>query len=391
MNEGKRTRLWIVFGAAVVFWSVVAYSWTQRGKPAPAVVAAPVDAGPAGRIQVALLLDTSSSMDGLIDQARSQLWKVVSGLDQARRSGRRPRLEIAVYEYGNTARTTPDTGWIRQVLPFSDNLDVVSESLFALSTSGGDEYVGQVLQTATRDLAWSGAASDVKMIFVAGNESFEQGPVPPAGAIAAARARGIAVNVILCGGQDPTWTTGARLAMTDLLVIDQNAAPVHVASPQDAEIQRLGMALNDTYIGYGAEGASGVERQRQQDANSKSAQAGSFMWRSMAKSKASYRNEAWDLGDAVSGKKVALEKLEAKQLPEAMRGMSVDERKAYVQRQLDERARLQRRIRELGAERDAFVAKARVESGKSGAASSLDLAMLKAARHEASAAGLTFE
>ena len=32
------------------------------------------------KIQVALLLDTSNSMDGLIDQAKSQLWKMVNEL-----------------------------------------------------------------------------------------------------------------------------------------------------------------------------------------------------------------------------------------------------------------------------------------------------------------------
>ena len=31
-------------------------------------------------IQLALLLDTSNSMDGLIDQAKSQLWKIVNEL-----------------------------------------------------------------------------------------------------------------------------------------------------------------------------------------------------------------------------------------------------------------------------------------------------------------------
>ena len=34
-------------------------------------------------IQVALLLDTSGSMKGLIDQAKCQLWNVVSDLEKA--------------------------------------------------------------------------------------------------------------------------------------------------------------------------------------------------------------------------------------------------------------------------------------------------------------------
>jgi hypothetical protein len=48
--------------------------------------------------QVALLLDTSNSMDGLIDQARSELWKVVNEFALAHRAGRPAGLEVALYE-----------------------------------------------------------------------------------------------------------------------------------------------------------------------------------------------------------------------------------------------------------------------------------------------------
>jgi hypothetical protein len=39
------------------------------------------------KVQIDLLLDTSNSMDGLIDQAKSQLWKVVNTFIDARRDG----------------------------------------------------------------------------------------------------------------------------------------------------------------------------------------------------------------------------------------------------------------------------------------------------------------
>ena len=39
------------------------------------------------RIQVALLLDTSNSMDGLIEQAKTQLWKIVNELTSAEQKG----------------------------------------------------------------------------------------------------------------------------------------------------------------------------------------------------------------------------------------------------------------------------------------------------------------
>jgi hypothetical protein len=46
-------------------------------------------------IMLALLIDTSNSMDGLIDQAKSQLWKIVNELASAKcgdGSNRRSRL-----------------------------------------------------------------------------------------------------------------------------------------------------------------------------------------------------------------------------------------------------------------------------------------------------------
>ncbi len=52
-------------------------------------------------IRVALLLDTSNSMDGLIDQAKAQLWQIVNELSYAKCEEKSPNLKIALYEYGN--------------------------------------------------------------------------------------------------------------------------------------------------------------------------------------------------------------------------------------------------------------------------------------------------
>ena len=70
-------------------------------------------------IKVALLLDTSNSMDGLINQAKTQLWEIVNELSYAKYGIQEPDLEIALYEYGNDRLESSD-GYIRQVLPFSN-------------------------------------------------------------------------------------------------------------------------------------------------------------------------------------------------------------------------------------------------------------------------------
>ena len=56
-------------------------------------------------MQIALLLDTSSSMDGLINQARSHLWNMVDQMGKMTRvvngKTRGVKIELALYEYGN--------------------------------------------------------------------------------------------------------------------------------------------------------------------------------------------------------------------------------------------------------------------------------------------------
>jgi len=61
-------------------------------------------------VQLALLLDTSNSMDGLIDQAKTQLWKIVGQFAKTKLGGQIPRLEVALYEYGNDNLPATDKG-----------------------------------------------------------------------------------------------------------------------------------------------------------------------------------------------------------------------------------------------------------------------------------------
>ncbi|MCD7902122.1 MAG: hypothetical protein LUH22_20385 [Bacteroides sp.] len=93
------------------------------------------------KIQVAILLDTSSSMNGLIDQARSRLWNIVNTLTTLKFKGKTPEIEIALYEYGNNG-ISPEKNFIRQVAPLTGDLELLSEKLFALTTNGGSEYCG---------------------------------------------------------------------------------------------------------------------------------------------------------------------------------------------------------------------------------------------------------
>jgi hypothetical protein len=343
-------------------------------------------------VQMAVLLDTSGSMSGLINQARAELWAIVNEFIFAKRNGKQPELQVALYEYGKSSLPSKE-GYIRMIVPFTTDLDKVSEELFALNTNGGSEYCGWVIDEATKALEWTDSADDLKVIFIAGNEPFTQGPIDYRQSCKAAVTKGIVVNTIHCGseqvGIDGKWKDGAALADGRYLNIDQSRRAVHVAAPQDKEIAELGVKLNDTYIAYGRRGIEAQLRQRAQDRNAATASAKAELGRAIAKSSYHYRNESWDLVDAVGAKKVELEEIDKESLPEKLREMTPEERKTYIEEKKKQRAEIQKRIQELNEQRKKYVAeqvKKRQQQGNT-----LGSAIIKAIRNQAGKKNFTFE
>ncbi len=334
------------------------------------------------KIQVALLLDNSGSMSGLINQAKNQLWTFVNEFATSRKGGRPPRIEVALYTYGSPPPT--------QLVALTDDLDLVSERLFAVGISGSTEYCGYVIQEAAEKLAWSDSPEDLKVIFIAGNEPFTQGPVDYREACKAAVAKGIIVNTIHCGSGVPDdWKAGALLAEGTAMSIDQNRAMAHIEAPQDTEIVRLGQALNETYLPYGANGAEGRARQLAQNGNAENASHETNVQRYVAQSQVQYRNGAWDLVDAAKDGTVKVEELEEDQLPEKMQKMTAEQRVAFVEKNAARRAEIQTQINELNEARRKYVAAERKKLAASG--ESLDSAMIQSLRAQAAKRNFEFE
>jgi hypothetical protein len=330
--------------------------------------------GKRAAVDVAILLDTSNSMDGLIDQAKNQLWTIVQQFAKAKKHGKTPILRVALFEYGNTNLPASE-GYIRQVVPLIDDLDKLSESLFALKTSGGDEYCGQVISEAVKRLDWSKEPNGYKAIFIAGNEPFSQGPVDYQKACKTAIERGVVVNTIHCGtsqeGLFGKWQDGAKLAEGEFFNIDQDRAIVHIDCPQDKVIIQLNTELNKTYLWYGAEAERGryEANQVEQDSNAASAGANAIAGRANAKAGGAYRNYNRDLVDTIAEDKEILKKVKDEELPEALRTLSPEKRAAYVQEMAAKRGAIQKQINDLSAEREKFlVAERKRQAGEAGSA-----------------------
>ncbi len=326
------------------------------------------------RIQVALLLDTSSSMDGLIHQAREQLWSIVNTLADARRNGQAPTLEVALYEYGNSG-LAQERGWIRRVQAFTSDLDLVSEALFSLKTNGGDEFCGQVIATAVADLQWSAAADTLKVVYIAGNEPFTQGPIDYREAIAAAKQRGIQVNAIHCGNRDESWEAGARYAGGDFFNIDDQQRVAHIAAPQDTQITELNSKLNATYVPFGKQGEAGKQRQLEQDANALASSPALLAKRARSKGSAVYKQKEWDLVDAYHENPALLESLSSDELPEELAELEPQARAEFLDSKRQERERIKTELEEQSRARESFVAEQRKTSADARADRSLGAAL----------------
>lgn len=310
-------------------------------------------------IQVALLLDTSNSMDGLIEQAKTQLWSIVNNLAETKKDGKVPKIQVALFEYGNDGLPVTED-YLRQVVPLTTDLDKLSEALFALKTNGGSEYCGAVIGKAANVLNWQKGDGAYKTIFIAGNEPFTQGETDYTVSCADARAKGIVINTIHCGpenvGVSGKWKHGAEVGGGRYMVIDSDKKVADIPCPQDDILIKLNIKLNGTYIPYGAQGKAGATRQLAQDQAQGGLSKNSLGGRIASKgNSALYYNGHWDLVDASEKENFKLSTIDKKTLPEKLRGLSDADLKKYIEQQRAQRANIQKQIATVAKQRAEFL------------------------------------
>lgn len=342
------------------------------------------------KIKIALLLDTSNSMDGLIEQAKSQLWTIVNELATARCDNTKPDIEIALYEYGNDYLTSKE-GFIRMVTPLTTDLDEISKDLFELQTNGGSEFCGYVINTAIAQLDWSESTDNLQLIFIAGNEPFTQGNIDYKKSCLKAKNHDIIVNTIFCGnfkeGINTNWKDGADITNGNYMSIEQNRKTVYIETPYDKDITSLNEKLNDTYISYGSLGRSKKANQAVQDNNALLYGNANSVKRIISKSSHVYRNESWDLVDAMQTEEFEIDKVSINDLPEEMKSMNKQEKEEYIEVKTKERKEIQIKIQELDSKRKQYIADNNTESENEGM---LDRAMITAIREQALTKNFTF-
>ena len=340
-------------------------------------------------VDVVICLDVSGSMQDLLDSARARVWDVVNELARMKPT---PELRVGLLSYG-TDKSVADDGWIDVHLDLTDDLDGVYAELMALTIGGHEEYVGRALDTALDEIGWSPDRDVLRILFITGNESADQGVESHDFRVAARAAsdRGIIVNALYAGNRDQgiaeMWPEVARRGDGVFSAIDPSSGTIQIPTPQDENLLALNAKLNTTYLPYGERGNDGLTNQLAQDANATRLGVQSCSSRIVAKGSALYTNASWDLVDAALEEGFDWDDLDPQDLPEELRAMTYEQLDAHIETVRVKREEIQHEIQLVSAERENYI-KA-VLAKDPAALNGLGGAMLEAIREQAGAKGFS--
>lgn len=356
MTPLLKTTAGLIYSAAIIF----SYK-TPVTNPNPVMASSPVVTVSApAKIQVAVLLDVSNSMDGLISQAKAQLWNMVSVLGRVKCNEQVPLIEIALYEYGRSSNR-PANGYVKQINTFTTDLDQLSRNLFGLKTYGGEEYCGHVIYSALNELNWDTAAASYKVIFIAGNEDFLQGDIAFKKACTLANQKGVIVNTIYCGermaGIQEHWDLNSNCGNGSYTNINPDAKTEDIETPYDSLLFSMNKKLNGTYITYGANSVAIYDSLGSLDQMNFSMSKSAGLKRVAVKAKKRlYKNKNWDLVDAVAADSAILMKMKTAELPDSLQNKSMQELAATIKTKTTERDSVQAAIENLTIKRESYIA-----------------------------------
>jgi len=361
--------------------------------PAFAADKAPANPQPKAEVQpqrpvldVVFVLDTTSSMGGLIEGAKQKIWSIAS-----RMATGTPTPEVRV---GLVAYRDVGDEYVTKVVPLTKDLDAVYKQLMgfqALGGGDGPEAVQDGLSDAVTKMQWSDSKHVAKMIFLVGDAPAHDQDKPKLyEAAKKAIGQGIVVNTIRCGSDDVArgqFVEVAKLADGHFDTIAESGGVVAVATPYDDDLAKLNGALMDTAVYAGAAPAQVAAEHRRADSKAMAAPAAADRISFMSKSGGGRAASGADAVGAVdlADKPELAAKMKPEELPTNMQKMSEGERVKFAQEQQAKRKDLEAQISTLSKKRDEFVSKKSAEKKDS-----FDERVFESVKTEAAPAGVAY-
>lgn len=347
------------------------------------------------RVEAVFILDTTSSMSGLIQAAKEKIWSIASTMASAQQN---PDIKIGLVAFRDRG-----DDYVTKVFDLSEDLDSMYASLMDFQAQGGGdgpESVNQALYDAIHKMSWSNDSSVYKVAFLVGDAPPHmdyQNDVKYPVTLKAAASKGIVVNAIQSGQNAatlPVWQNIASLGHGAYFQVENSGNAVAVATPYDEKISKLAAELENTRLYYGDKEAKQAQK-RKLEANAK--------LREELSSTALARRDTYNLTksgeknllgkgelvDAITSGRVELEEIDKADMPAALQAMAPEEQMAIITDQAERREQLKQEIRKLSESRSRYIKEKVVAEG--GAEDSLDEKIYRAVKDQASSVGLSYE
>ncbi len=347
------------------------------------------------RIEVVFVLDTTSSMSGLIQAAKEKIWSIATTMASAKQQ---PDVRMGLVAFRDRG-----DAYVTRVFDLSSDLDSMYASLMDFRAEGGGdgpESVNQALYDAIHEISWSPDGDVYKVAFLVGDAPPHMdyaNDVKYPVTLAEARRRGIVVNTIQSGEWQqtrPAWREIAALGAGEYFNVEDSGNAVAVATPFDERLSKLAEEIEETRLFYG-DADDRLAQQRKLEAGAKlreksstEALARRSMYNATPAGKKNLLGES-ELVDAITSGRVELDDIDRDNLPASISALAPAEQMEVIKQKAGERERLEQEIKSLAESRNAYI-KERVDAA-GGAADSLDEKIYRAVRDQAASVGLSYE
>jgi Mg-chelatase subunit ChlD len=396
-NRTSHTRTWKTkaLAAALIGMTVTAVALYPTVKTSATTAGQQHIAQSPQRIEVVFVLDTTSSMSGLIDTAKEKIWSIATTMAQAEQA---PEIHMGLVAFRDRG-----DDYVTRVVDLSTDIDSMYATLMQFQAAGGGdgpESVNAALADAVGNISWSQDSSSYRVIFLVGDapphmDYFGETRYPAI--VREAADRGIVVNTIQCGDVQQTvaaWTEIASLGNGRYMKVGQAGDAFAVTTPFDEALAQLSAQLDETRLFYGSEAelealdAKASATQSLHELASFAARARRAVFNSTASGVANLFGGN-DLVDDIASGEIELDAVPTEQLPAALQALDRDAQAAELAAIASRRSDLQQKIERLASERAGYIEE-RVNEAE-GADSSLDRQIFDVVREQAAPLGLTYE
>jgi Mg-chelatase subunit ChlD len=342
------SRCWFPFlTLSATLFALLGTASSSRGAPAPETKR-PV-------VEVVFCLDTTGSMSGLIEGAKTKIWQICTQITNGKPS---PVLKVGLVAF----RDKGDE-YITRVYDLTDDLDAVySEMKTYKAEGGGDapESVNQALDDAVNKIKWSTDKKTLRIIFLVGDAPPHMDypddvkyPVTCKKAVD----KGILINTIQCGNDAEClkyWKDICQLARGSYVQIPQAGGIVALRSPFDKRMHEINGELVRKTLVFGSAAKKAADGKKLQEARALTPEAAADRVGFLAKEG---KAATYDLLDGIRGGLLRLETLRDEELPDELRSTSGKDRHEFLDRIAQDRARLLKEAVELDKQRSAWLLK----------------------------------